>query len=189
MTIQTINLGNVVNDGLGDDLRTAFQKVNANFSSLATELSISGINLGEGLGAEVFKQRTGTNLQFRKLQAGTNMSLDQTDNSIIINNVGADAFKRIETDAGVIVAGSTDSSRNITIQGGPSGDVDVTAFGQVVTVNTVLPFKKILTTYDFGPIGYNFENVAQLTLAASNIDFGTVQLPGRIDLDCGPIVV
>ena len=27
MTIQTINIGNVVNDGLGDDLRTAFEKV------------------------------------------------------------------------------------------------------------------------------------------------------------------
>jgi hypothetical protein len=35
MTIQTINIGNVVNDGLGDDLRTAFEKVNANFADLA----------------------------------------------------------------------------------------------------------------------------------------------------------
>ena len=44
--IQTINIGNLVNDGLGDDLRTAFQKVNANFTSLNGELSITGSNLG-----------------------------------------------------------------------------------------------------------------------------------------------
>ena len=29
MAIQTINIGNQVNDGLGDDLRSAFQEVNA----------------------------------------------------------------------------------------------------------------------------------------------------------------
>ena len=34
MTIQTINIGNVVNDGLGDNLRSAFQKVNDNFAEL-----------------------------------------------------------------------------------------------------------------------------------------------------------
>ena len=32
--IQTINIGNLVNDGTGDDLRTAFEKVNSNFTNL-----------------------------------------------------------------------------------------------------------------------------------------------------------
>ncbi len=41
MAIQTINLGNVVNDGLGDDLRTAFQKVNANFTELYQAIGLS----------------------------------------------------------------------------------------------------------------------------------------------------
>ena len=39
MAIQTINIGNIVNDKLGDDLRTAFQKVNANFSALKSVTS------------------------------------------------------------------------------------------------------------------------------------------------------
>jgi hypothetical protein len=47
MAIQTINIGNVVNDGLGDDLRTAFQKVNANFTALDAELSVTGKNIPE----------------------------------------------------------------------------------------------------------------------------------------------
>ena len=34
MSLQTINLGNYANDGSGDDLRTAFQKVNANLAEL-----------------------------------------------------------------------------------------------------------------------------------------------------------
>ena len=46
MTIQTINIGNVVNDGLGDDLRTAFQKVNANFTDLSAQLTITASNVG-----------------------------------------------------------------------------------------------------------------------------------------------
>lgn len=44
MAIQTINLGTYANDGTGDDLRTAFQKVNANLVEL---YSISGgANIG-----------------------------------------------------------------------------------------------------------------------------------------------
>jgi hypothetical protein len=34
MTIQTINIGTVPNDGTGDPLRTAFTKINSNFSEL-----------------------------------------------------------------------------------------------------------------------------------------------------------
>ena len=34
MAIQTINLGTYANDGTGDDLRSAFQKVNANILEL-----------------------------------------------------------------------------------------------------------------------------------------------------------
>ena len=56
MTIQTINIGNVVNDGLGDDLRSAFQKVNANFSDLSAQLSITAVNVND-TGVGVFKEK------------------------------------------------------------------------------------------------------------------------------------
>ena len=47
MSLQTINLGNYANDGTGDDLRTAFQKVNENFLFLNTEASVvNATNLG-----------------------------------------------------------------------------------------------------------------------------------------------
>ena len=34
MTVQLINIGNVANDGTGDDLREAFIKVNQNFEEI-----------------------------------------------------------------------------------------------------------------------------------------------------------
>jgi outer membrane lipoprotein SlyB len=44
MAIQTINLGTYANDGTGDDLRVAFQKVNANILELYS--SVYGANVG-----------------------------------------------------------------------------------------------------------------------------------------------
>jgi hypothetical protein len=41
MTIQTINIGSYANDGSGDDLRTAFTKVNANFALLGTDIPVA----------------------------------------------------------------------------------------------------------------------------------------------------
>lgn len=57
MTIQTINLGNYANDGTGDDLRTAFQKVNANFAEVAGTASIIG---GRNLGTVDLASGTGS---------------------------------------------------------------------------------------------------------------------------------
>ena len=76
--------------------------------------------------------------------------------------------------------------QQITLQGGE--DVDVTVLGSVITVNNVIPVTRILQTYDFGPITGSFGTTTQLALAASNIDFGTIDLPGRIDIDCGGII-
>ena len=51
MPRQTLNTGNNANDGLGDDLRTAMQKIEANFvelyneTAVDTQLSISGNKL------------------------------------------------------------------------------------------------------------------------------------------------
>jgi hypothetical protein len=44
MTIQKVNIGSVVNDGTGDDLRTAFVKVNNNFDQLADTLTLVNSN-------------------------------------------------------------------------------------------------------------------------------------------------
>jgi len=182
MAIQTINIGNQVNDGLGDDLRTAFEKVNANFTDLESNVFTTASNIGD-VGTGLFKQKVGSDLQFKKLVSGTKILIDDAPNSVIINSTAPDAFTRIDTNAGTVRA---TSFQQITIQGGD--DIDVTALGSVITVNNVIPVTNILTTYDFGPITGAFTNTSQLALAFSNIDFGTLSLPSAVNLDCGGII-
>jgi hypothetical protein len=191
MTIQPINIGNVVNDGLGDDLRTAFEKVNANFADLSTQLTITATNVG-ATGVGVFKEKAGTELIFKKLVSGTKMLLTDTDTSIIVNNTAPDAFIRIDTDAGAMLAST---HQQITMAGtaAPGSttsrkDIEVTAFGSTVSFKTIIPVTDILESYDFGAITGTLNNSMQALFAVSNIDFGTITLPGRFDLDCGTIV-
>lgn len=62
MPIQTINVGSYANDGSGDDLRSAFKKVNENFSLLGTDIPISqATNLGVNtIVVNRFQTKTGT---------------------------------------------------------------------------------------------------------------------------------
>jgi len=191
MTIQPINIGNVVNDGLGDDLRTAFEKVNANFTDLSAQLTITATNVGT-VGVGIFKEKVGADLRFKKLVSGTKMLLNENTDSVTVNNTAPDAFIRIDTDAGAMLAST---HQQITMAGtaAPGSttsrkDIEVTSFGSTVSFKTIIPVTDILESYDFGTINGSFTNAMQVALQSANIDFGTVLLPGRIDLDCGTIV-
>jgi len=191
MTIQTINIGNVVNDGLGDDLRTAFEKVNANFSDLSTQLTITATNVGT-VGVGVFKEKVGADLKFKKLVSGTKMLLNENTDTVTLNNTAPDAFIRIDTDAGIMLAST---HQQITLAGtaAPGSttsrkDIEVNAFGSVLSIKTMIPVTDILESYDFGTINGAYTNAMQVALQSANIDFGTVLLPGRIDIDCGSIL-
>lgn len=181
--LQTINIGNLVNDGLGDDLRTAFQKVNANFATLDNTLTVTASNVGS-TGTSIFKQKVDSNLEFRKLVSGTKMLLDEQDDAIVINSTAPDAFERIDTNAGTVQA---TAYKNLTLQGGE--DIDVTALGSVITVNNVIPVTHILTYYDFGPIGGEYDNTMQLAMQAANVDFGTMTYDSMLNVDCGPLLI
>ena len=191
MTIQPINIGNVVNDGLGDDLRTAFEKVNANFADLSTQLTITATNVG-AVGVGVFKEKVGADLRFKKLVSGTKMLLSENADTVTVNNTASDAFIRIDTDAGVMLASTY---QQITMAGtaAPGSttsrkDIEVNAFGSVLSIKTMIPVTDILESYDFGSISGVYTNAMQVALQSANIDFGTVLLPGRIDIDCGSIL-
>lgn len=188
MTIQTINIGNVVNDGLGDDLRTAFQKVNANFTSLGAELTITGSNLGT-TGVGLFKEKNGANLEFLRLKEGNGIQIDEYDTYAEITNLATNRFTKIWGDSNSVAAASYPE---VTLEGYPHADsysrvqdISVDIIGSSVRFSTAIPVTEFLTSYDFGTISGTPANAIQVAMAWSNVDFGEIELPGTIDLDCG----
>ena len=182
-TIQTINIGNIVNDGLGDDLRTAFQKVNANFTSLNASLTITASNLGT-VGESVFKQKSGVNLEFKKLVAGNKITISSSPDSLLIASTVGTSFTKITTQSGFIDA---DEYEFVTIQG--DNDMLVTAVDDVITISTALDLNQILTVVDFGLINGEYASTVQINTAAQNLDFGTYTNPGTINLNLGTLGV
>jgi len=182
MAIQTINIGNQVNDGLGDDLRSAFQKVNANFTELSASLTVTAGNAAGNAGQGIFKEKVGNELSFRNLISGEGILLTGFTDSIRISNTNPNSFKRIDTDAGVITA---NTNPNITIQG--SDNISVTATGAVITIDTDRDFETLFTSLDFGPITGDFFTSLQFALSAANIDLGTISNPGNFYIDLGTI--
>jgi hypothetical protein len=88
MAIQTINLGTFANDGTGDDLRIAFEKVNNNFSEIDNSVVVNGQNLGSGTAIFAGKSANaglGENLTFKSLIGGQNITLSSASDSITIN--------------------------------------------------------------------------------------------------------
>lgn len=120
MAIQTINLGSYANDGTGDDLRTAFQKVNANFASLTTTINVATAeNIGGGVG--IFKQKSIANLEFK--------SLTSIDSSVEItafgDTVDLKATSTVSTDTSPELGGNLNLN-NFYVYG---GDVQTTVYG------------------------------------------------------------
>ena len=175
MTIQTINLGNYANDGTGDDLRTAFEKVNSNFNTLTSTVNIiNGTNLGTG--TSIFAQKNLANLEFK--------TLTSTDSSITIthtaNTVNLKSTPSIVEDTSPQLGGDLDL-QNFYIY---HGDVQTSVYGiNVPLLNAVvelllssnqftLDFKTFLdptgTDLNMGDFTgtYNFSN--------NNLDFGII---------------
>jgi len=184
MAIQTINIGNVVNDGLGDDLRTAFEKVNANFQSLNASLTVEAVNIGL-TGQGIAAGSEGNNLRFKNLVGGTKITLDGTADSVIINATQPDAFATIFTpiDSSSISAAIYPE---ITFEG--ADGLEVTSTGSTVTFGLSGAGISSISAYDFGYFDGQYTSAVSLLLAAGNIDFGSFTNPGSLNFNLGSII-
>jgi hypothetical protein len=185
MAIQTINIGNAVNDGLGDDLRSAFRKVNLNFAELAVQQTVTGTNLGAGTGVGVFKQKVGANLQFKSLVSDGKITLTPGADTIIVGTTQKDSFSSIATNSGSITANVTTNYDQITIQGG--ANVNVTATARTITVETKQDLATIFSDADFGQLGAVPGNLLTFLMQATDIDFGTFESPTAFEYDAGTL--
>tara|TARA_R110000851_G_scaffold42132_1_gene104988 strand:+ start:1178 stop:1879 length:702 start_codon:yes stop_codon:yes gene_type:complete len=121
MAITRIDVGNIANDGTGDDLRQAFVKVNNSIAELDARVvpQNNAENLGTGTG--VFYTKESSTLNFRSLIAGANMSLTSDGTSITITN---NANIAIVTDGSTLsLAGA---ARQFGITGGQSINTSLT---------------------------------------------------------------
>ena len=115
MAVQLINIGNIANDGTGDDLREAFIKANANFEELdlRDDEQTTGTNLG--FGVDVFKQKVNYDLQFKTLIAGTDVTITSNEVSVEISADGGIKTLNLESDVNNI---NLDDQANLHIAGG-----------------------------------------------------------------------
>lgn len=194
MAISTINLGNVVNDGLGDDLRTAFQKVNANFTELSFISNITAANTDGNTGIGLFKEKVNeggaTTLVFKTLISGSNVVVESLPNTVKINSIDPPSFRSITVDDSSTVLASF--SRDISMfggiaPGGTSPDIEVTSLGSTISIRSLFPITETMTNYNFGTVTGQPNNIIDLLLTVSNIDFGTIANPSGLNLNFGTI--
>jgi hypothetical protein len=201
MTVQTINIGNVVNDGLGDDLRTAFQKVNANFAELFYIGNITAANTIGNAGFGLFKEKadipnsdgtTTSTLIFRTLLQGDNIRLSPSTNTIRVDSIDPPAFNQIAITDDSSVINAQPLQRGIILNSAPAPgvatrDIEITSLGNAITIKTLFPFTEKLTNYDFGSAIGMPANVIELFFQVSNIDLGTVDRPSGLNFDFGEL--
>jgi len=203
MPIQTINLGTLANDGTGDDLRTAFEKIVNNFTHIESELNfeVSGINLGDGLG--IYKDTVDNILEFNTISAGSNLRVTLDGNNIVLS---LDIDSELDLDGqnivncGDIVLGSSNSLIG-NVQGVVDGYVmsssgNPIGYGNLVGANgpalvdgvPVADIARSLQDFDFGGITDTVVTTnAQYLLLALGLDLGTITAPVPFTIELGSI--
>jgi hypothetical protein len=163
MTIQYINVGTNANDGTGEDLRSAFFKVNSNFQYLAGlgGETNAGQNIGSGSG--IYATKSGTLLQFKSLVAGAGVSITPDSNIITISSTAAqpNTISRIIGNSGswditqpnstLQILGTPGSKATTTVSG---NQVYITSnFSIVEDATPTLGANLDLNEFDIGNIG------------------------------------
>ena len=140
MARQNINIGSNANDGTGDDLRTAMQKINTNFTELYAETSVdSGITIS---GNTISSNRSDDDIVFEPSGVGAVRFPAVTINDNAITGTRSNEDLTISASGtGNLILGSlrvngttisSDDSSKITI----SENVDITGTLQVNEINS-----------------------------------------------------
>ncbi len=189
--LEEINLGSVVNDGTGDDLRTAFEKVKTNFERLYNfgNAPTTASNIGStGLG--VFKQKTDSNFEFRKIDGvdGIVLTLVGDVIQVAFNPTSAIDFNG----QNIINIGTIEAN---TVEADISGTLTGNVVGLIRNGGTELqnPFVDVtvlnrqVNTFDYGGIEPTYTNPIAYLLNEIGTDMGTFTEPSPISIDAGSI--
>lgn len=138
MALQTVNIGNFANDGTGDDLRTAFSKVNANFEELDLQGGQANTisNIGTGIG--LYKEKLGVDLRLKTLLAGNGITITATPNEVTITN-NRNSIIKVNGNTGSFTSTNPAGEINIVGTSGVSTSINgntLTITGNDYTLNT-----------------------------------------------------
>lgn len=163
MAVQLINVGQIANDGTGDDLREAFIKINQNFEELdlRDDEQTTASNLGE-IGEGIFAQKLNYDLQFKKLVPGSNITLTSTDEIVTFDAVGGLQQLIVSSDSGSVILsdGST-----LNLNGGDG--IETTLIGNTLTINNTASELALDTSpqlsANLDASNFDIENVGNIT--------------------------
>lgn len=190
--LEEINLGNVVNDGTGDDLRTAFEKVKTNLAFLYNNgyAPVSAENIGS-TGVGIFKQKnTNSNLELRKLDGVDAVKLTLVGDTIQVSfdpSAAVDFNGQNITNVGSITATTVDADITGTLTGNVvglirNGGTEIqNPFVDVTLLN------RQVNTFDYGGIEPTYTNPIAYLLNEIGTDMGTITEPSPISIDAGTI--
>ena len=155
MSQQTINIGAVANDGTGDQLRTAFDKVNDNFNEVYTELGGTTLSNVKISGNTISTDDTNGNLTLDPNGTGTIILSKAVTAGSTLTVSGATTvnggFAAAGTSGTFITFGAADATP--TVAGGnlfkTGGAVTVTTFDNGVAGQTINVISAHAVTYDF----------------------------------------
>jgi hypothetical protein len=164
-----LNLGKYPNDGTGDDLYTAFDKIRQTLNLINSQLGvIDGENIGTGQG--VYSAKVDNKLQFKKITGVGSVTVTSTSNTISIA-----AGSNVQSDTAPSLGGNLFlNGKNIIGAGSPGVD------GAGGTINDI---RSTIWGLDVRSLQ---NQINALTTNFGNLDLGSNWASTLIDNDLGP---
>jgi hypothetical protein len=180
--IEEINLGNVVNDGTGDDLREAFRKAKGSIEFLFNNglAPVQAENIGAGQG--LFINKVNDVFRFRSIQ-------DIDPIRLVVNpdqSISLDFYPETSVDF---------NGQNITNIGALIGNVQGNLTGTVISAGelpgsqpvSVSVLNRQVNTFDYGTMRPTFTDPISYLLFEIGTDMGTFTEPNSVNIDAGQL--
>lgn len=183
MALENINVGNLANDGTGDDLRDAFIKINQNFQVLEYLDNLRGNNLGS-VGAEVFASFENGQLNFRRLVGSDTVSVQELNNTIKIDTIIPSRTIVFSGESGSVVI---ENNGNLNLLG--DNNILVEGDNNSNTINFSLRGDvSKYTDFDFGEgFGLTKTSILDFVISKIGVDLGTFLNPSPYDINVGEL--
>ena len=167
-----VRIGLVANDGTGDDLRTAFDKVNNGLLYLGNRLGTdpSGANLGS-TGESVFKEVVDFQYRFRKIDADGNLHVRLVGDVITLEfkpNSPVNFYGNNITNAGAVTATSFTGPLTGNVTGTVSGNAGSVTNGVYTTGDQTIGGAKTFSSTITGNVSGNAGSVTNGVYTTGN---------------------